>query len=241
MCIRDSPDYCGHGKFRGGLEIGMLQLVNRPGQALVIATFSGTSGLGAAATGMCGGYPRSNDVVVYAHGTNIREILDQGGHYPRDFVEMMNWIREGKLKAESVEVYTSSTPSVPCGDGDLYASSSGSRGGWGDVLERPYELVEEDVRYGWITPECARTVYGVVTDESGRVDRQASDALRAQMRQRRKERSVDFKDWWTKERQRVLSRDWPEDVYNMYADCLKYPKFHRQFFGMWQLPEDYSL
>jgi len=27
----------------------------------------------------------------------------------------------------------------------------------------------------------------------------------------------------------------------MYADCLKYPKFRREFMGMWQLPEDYRL
>jgi len=235
------PDFCGHGKFRGGLEIGMMQLVNQPGKALVIATYSGTSGLGAAATGMCGGYPRSNDVIVYAHDTNVRELMAAGGHYPRDFVEMMAMIKDGSLKVGSIEVFNGPTPSVPCKDGDLYASTSGSRGGWGDVLERPYELVEEDLKYGWITPDCARTVYGVVADKSGKVDTKESDALRKKMRERRKERSVDAKQWWKQERQTVLSKKWHEDVFAMFADNMKWAKFRKEFLGMWQLPEEYKV
>lgn len=235
------PDFCGHGKYRGGLEIGTLQMVNQPGQALVIATFSGTSGLGAGALGMCGGYPRANDVIIYAHDTNIRELVEQGGHYPRDFVEMMAWIKEGKLKAGSVEVYKGSTPSVACKDGDLFASTSGSMGGWGDVIERPYELIQNDIKNNWITVDCARTVYGAVANEEGTIDTEASDRLRDEIRNRRKERSIDAREWWQQEREVVLQKSWPEDVYNMFADNLKWEKFRREFFSMWQLPEDYSL
>ncbi len=235
------PDLCGHGKFRGGLELGMLQMINQPGQALVIATFSGSSGQGSAATGMCGGYPRSNDVIIYAHNTNIRELMENGGHYPRNFVEMMQLINDGTLKAGSVEVFNGSTPTIPMQDGDLFASTSGSRGGWGDILERRYDLIEEDLNYGWITPHCARTVYGAIAKEDGTVNKDESDKLRAEMRNRRKERSVDAKDWWKQEREIVINKQWHEDVYNMYADNCNWGKFRKEFFGMWQLPEDYSL
>ena len=61
------------------------------------------------------------------------------------------------------------------------------------------------------------------------------------MRQRRKERSVDARDWWKQERERVLAKEWHQDVNNMHADCLKYEKYRNQFMGMWQLPEDYSI
>jgi len=68
-----------------------------------------------------------------------------------------------------------------------------------------------------------------------------SEKLRQQMRNRRKESSVDAQDWWRNEREEVLRKEFSEDVRNMYADCLKYEKFRRQFMGMWQLHEDYKL
>jgi len=235
------PDMCGHGKFRGGLAIGTLQMVNQPGQALIIATFSSTAGMGGTALGMCGGYPRANDMVIYAHDTNMREKLARGEHYPRNLVEMMTWIREGKLKAGDIEVYTGSTPSIPCRDGDLFACSSGCRLGWGDVLERSYELVEHDLTNGWITRGCAETVYGVVSDETGKVNIPESDRLRQKMRDRRRERSVDARQWWEGERRIVLEKKWHEDVRDMFADLLKWEKSRRQIMGMWQLPADYKV
>jgi acetone carboxylase, alpha subunit len=235
------PDFCGHGKFRGGLGIGMLQMVNKPGRSLILNAFAATDGMGACAMGRSGGYPGTNDIVVFAHDTNIREILDNGGTYPRDFVEMNQWIREGSLHAASVESYKGPTPSIPCRDGDLFATAAGSRGGWGDVLERDYDLIEYDIKYGWITRETAETVYGARADEKGRVQREASDRLRQEMRERRRQRSVDAKDWWRRERENVLQRAWHEDIRNLYADCMKYGKFREQFTGIWQLPEDYPI
>src|SRR5687768_12641946 len=58
-------------------------------------------------------------------------------------------------------------------------------GGWGDPLERPYEDVERDLRWGKVSFEGARTAYGVVasgTKDEPVVDTEASDALRASMR-----------------------------------------------------------
>ncbi len=235
------PDYCGHGKFRGGLGLGVLQMVNEPGIFLQIATFGDTHGLGACATGRAGGYPTANNVVMYAHGTNMRELLASGNAYPTDFTEVSQWLQEGKLKAENVEVYNGSTPTIQMQDGDLYSTSAGSRGGWGDILERRYDLIEEDVKLGWMTPESVRSVYGAVVDSEGNIDVQASDDLREEMRNRRKERSIDARDWWEQERQTVLGKSWPEDVYSMFADNLKWEKSRTEFFGMWQLAEDYTL
>ena len=104
------PDLCGHGKFRGGLAVGLLQFTNKPGKSLIINAFAATDGMGGCAIGRCGGYPASNDVVIFAHGTNIREILEKGGTYPRDFVEMNQWIEEGTLKVESVDAFKGPTP-----------------------------------------------------------------------------------------------------------------------------------
>ena len=108
-------------------------------------------------------------------------------------------------------------------------------------MERDYNLVERDVHYGWVTPDEAKTVYGVVTDEEGMVRTKESDELRQMLINERKEKSVDAREWWRQEREHVLKKEWTEDVYNMFADALKWEKFRNEFMGMWQLPEDYEL
>jgi len=235
------PDYCGHGKFRGGNGIGYCQLIVEPGTSLTVATFAATGGMGRAGIGMCGGYPGVNDVVLLAHDTNMRELLDQGKAYPTDFTEIREWLKDGRLKAGSVEVYKSATPNIPCSDGDLYATASAAMGGWGDVLERDYGLIANDVRYERISRDTARMVYGVLVDEAGNVDVAASEDLRKQMRNTRKEKSIDASEWWQKERDRVVRQDFSNDVYNMYADIMKYDKFRREFTGVWQLPAEYAF
>jgi N-methylhydantoinase B len=63
-------------------------------------------------------------------------------------------------------------------------------GGWGDPLERPYDEVERDLRWGKVSFEGARRDYGVVasgTKDDPVVDVEASDALREQLRAERPE------------------------------------------------------
>ncbi len=58
-------------------------------------------------------------------------------------------------------------------------------GGWGDPLERPYDEVERDLRWGKVSFEGARTDYGVVasgTKDEPVIDEAASDTLRAERR-----------------------------------------------------------
>jgi len=234
-------NYCGHGKFRGGLGIGMCQMITDPGQSLIVAAFASSGGMGRAAHGMCGGYPGINDVLLFAHDTNLKELLREGKPYPRDFVEIREWIKEGKMKAGNVEVYKSASPNIPCQDGDLFACASTAMGGWGDPLEREYSLIETDVHYGWMTPDAVGAVYGAVVDDRGKVKVAESDELRQQMRRTRKENSEDAAAWWRKERALVLNKEFFEDVHNMYADCLSYDKFRHEFMGMWQLPDSYTL
>ncbi|MCB1301694.1 MAG: hydantoinase B/oxoprolinase family protein, partial [Tetrasphaera sp.] len=62
--------------------------------------------------------------------------------------------------------------------------------GWGDPLERPYDEVERDLRWGKVSFDGARESYGVVaggTKDDVTIDAAASDALRAEMRSARGE------------------------------------------------------
>ncbi|MFZ1374356.1 hydantoinase B/oxoprolinase family protein [Nostocoides sp.] len=58
-------------------------------------------------------------------------------------------------------------------------------GGWGDPLERPYDDVERDLRWGKVSIEGARASYGVLASGNQHeivIDTAGSDALRAQLR-----------------------------------------------------------
>jgi N-methylhydantoinase B len=67
---------------------------------------------------------------------------------------------------------------LACGDSVRIVTGCG--GGFGDPREREPELVEADVRDGYVTLEDARTVYGVVIDaETEAVDGAATTKLRA--------------------------------------------------------------
>jgi len=235
------PNYCGHGKFRSGLAIAITQLITEPGQYLITGATAFPREVGCTTTGMSGGYPGPNPVIYFAHDTNMRELLSKGLGWPTDFVEAQKWIDEGKLKVGLVEIYNGNTPNVQLKDGDIFCQAGSAQGGWGDPLERDFDLLEQDIRYGWLTADVVRDVYGAVIDKNGKVNVAESHKLRNAMRNRRKERSVPAKDWLARERGKVLKKEFGEEVRGMYADCLKYDKFKHQFTDMWQLPEDYRL
>lgn len=67
--------------------------------------------------------------------------------------------------------------------GDVVTIEAPGGGGYGDPLERDPEMVETDVADGYVTIEAARGEYGVVIDKAtGRVDGEATKALRASRR-----------------------------------------------------------
>lgn len=68
---------------------------------------------------------------------------------------------------------------VMLADGETVISVCCSGAGYGEPLERDPELVRADVAEGWITVERARDVYGVVIDELGHIDADATTSLRA--------------------------------------------------------------
>ena len=235
------PNYCGHGKFRGGLGEGMCQLIVEPGQRLIMAVFVSAAEASRGAYAPCGGYPGLIEVDCFLHDTNMKELLEKGESYPSDFVEVRQWLKEGKLKAGKVQYYAGNSPNVEVKDGDLFVTAAAAQAGWGDPLERELGLVEKDLYYGWITPDVAATVYGVASNGDGKVKVKESEELRQKMRLRRKEKSLDARDWWRQEREKVLRQDFSNDIYNLYADIVRYDKFGNQFMGMWQVPEDYRF
>jgi N-methylhydantoinase B len=58
-------------------------------------------------------------------------------------------------------------------------------GGWGDPLDRETNLVQRDVVEGKVSPEAARSDYGVVFNGDGAADPNATAKLRETIRSKR--------------------------------------------------------
>ncbi|UGS38431.1 hydantoinase B/oxoprolinase family protein [Capillimicrobium parvum] len=121
--------------------------------------------------GFCGGRPAIGNYVVIRYGTPDEEVV------PR-------W-----------------SDREPCGEDEIVFFQSGGGGGWGDSLDRDAEMVAEDVRDGYVSPEGARHDYGVCVDPvTGDVDEPATAAERARLREERREQP----DWMSLGRLRTL-------------------------------------
>ncbi len=68
---------------------------------------------------------------------------------------------------------------------DAVIVRGGGGGGFGSPLERPAEIVQDDVRQGYVSLKCARELYGVAIDaQSGELDRMETEQLRLRLRAR---------------------------------------------------------
>jgi N-methylhydantoinase B len=88
--------------------------------------------------------------------------------------------RGGTLKDDfgNAKIYT-----LALKEGDAVVLRGGGGGGFGSPLDRPASRVGEDVRQGYVTPEAARALYGVVIDPATlALDAVATEALRASLR-----------------------------------------------------------
>ncbi|HEU5464839.1 MAG TPA: hydantoinase B/oxoprolinase family protein, partial [Candidatus Binatia bacterium] len=63
------------------------------------------------------------------------------------------------------------TENRPLDAGDRVRMSTGGGGGYGDPRKRPIEVVERDVRRGFVSSESARDDYGVVFGSNGKARR----------------------------------------------------------------------
>lgn len=82
--------------------------------------------------------------------------------------------------------------------GEVYMISQGAGGGYGDPLEREPESVLRDLREGLISDWVAQDIYHVVYDEHTRsIDLEATESVRQDERQSRKQRGKPFDEFLT--------------------------------------------
>ena len=236
------PDVMVHGKYRGPVAFGIGYLVTNPGGKMTFhSTGSPTGTSPACIVGICGGYPALPSYILLLHKTNVQELIAQQIPLPRNALEARDYLACGLLTAEQMLDNVTQTPEWEVTDGDLiyYANEAGSS--WGEPLDRDPARVCADLEEGWLSPEVAQTVYGVVAQRASHewtIDVEATRQARQRLKERRKHRAVPVRDWWRNERKRVQRNSLPEMSQQMYEDCRQYETFRDAFGSFWQVAED---
>jgi N-methylhydantoinase B len=158
---RLAPDTGGAGKYRGGLS------------AEVALTL--------------GGIERA-EALVMTHGAEVPNTMGLAGGWPGSTVRQSfgrGAIKDGRAQASGKwEMFGPKPGLIDMTNRDVFAVTWQGGGGWGDPLERELEAVGRDVAAGWVSPEAAKEIYGVVM-KSGEVDIEASHERRSTIREQR--------------------------------------------------------
>jgi N-methylhydantoinase B len=125
--------------------------------------------------GMMGGYPGAGHFFNAVRDTAVVQALDQQQRLPQSVQEL----------GGHEETLINHVAGVPLPKTDVFHQITGGGAGMGDPLLRAVERVARDVREGYISVEQAAAAYGVVCDEAGEADPQASESRRAEIRAQR--------------------------------------------------------
>jgi N-methylhydantoinase B/oxoprolinase/acetone carboxylase alpha subunit len=142
------PDSAGAGRWRGGLASSRTFRVTAP-EITVNALFDRTRTHG---PGIFGGLEGASGGIF---------IQRPGDPEFRTFSEVFGTVSDSKFTR------------VPVTMGDRIVLNSAGGGGFGNPLERPRDLVEEDVRQGFISLEAAREFYGYDPEAEAASEEQA--------------------------------------------------------------------
>ncbi len=90
------------------------------------------------------------------------------------------------LKGDKVDVYGGRIGGVKVGGDDLLFVSTAGGGGYGNPYERDPELVLSDVLEEYVSIDAARRDYGVVITSRMKVDKEATEKLRTELKSKNK-------------------------------------------------------
>ncbi|MEU8726393.1 MULTISPECIES: hydantoinase B/oxoprolinase family protein [Streptomyces] len=172
---REETDSGGPGRYRGGLS-GSVAFTPYHSPAPIYQVISGSGKAVSMNRGLAGGHPGAAQEDIAVRGSDAAELLARG-ELPSTVAELGGTPEFPSNQEESL-----------LQQGDVYVMRWQGGGGYGDPVLRDPELVATDVRELKVSPDAARTVYGVVLDDSLTVDATATAACREAVRADRRNR-----------------------------------------------------
>lgn len=167
---RVARDTGGAGVFRGGLGVDTALAILHCDR-MTGGAYTNTSRV--PPRGAAGGYPGAAGAWNLVRESNLLDLLSRGEFPGSDAVS-------GEVPSMPAKV-----GSLVLHRGDVFTVVNGGGGGVGDPLLRPAAAVARDVADGYVSPEAARDVYGVVVADGGGADEEATRARRAELRRER--------------------------------------------------------
>jgi N-methylhydantoinase B len=164
------PDSGGPGEFRGGVGISAGLIPWRTPELVLVSV--GTGNKARNTPGLAGGYPAANTPLAVARGADVPGAYFAEGGQPSSSEEVLG--EREQIAAKGITVLSDTDV--------LDVILGGGGGGIGDPLRRDPERVAADVAKGRVSDEIAAGIYGVVLDEAGLVDLEATDARREEIR-----------------------------------------------------------
>ena len=197
--------------------------------------------------GMYGAYPTWPDSPSYAHGTNVKELIDARkplvhGRGPASNPDIAVNIEATELETEAQPPFV--TPE-PLQNYDLIVHPISGAQSMGDPIERDVSAIEDDLNKGWTSIRVATEIHGAVVSLNGgyTVDVAATKRRRAEIREERKRKAVPFKEWWASEREKVAAKEnMNPAVLDMWRSSIALsPDYGAELHAFWNLPDDFEF
>ena len=166
---RRAVDSGGPGTWRGGVSAESAITPWNTEKIAIRLTSSGSDHSHTA--GLVGGYPGGASIGRVKRGAMTADDWKHG-RIPQNWSDM-----------RGSDEFLPSKASFVLLPGDIFAAAPHGGGGYGDPLERDPACVSMDVANGYVSAQCAQSMYGVVLDESSlAVDLAATKEMRAALR-----------------------------------------------------------
>jgi len=242
------PDSGGYGQFRGGLGHTAVWMVYGTSDMEYSCGDAGMRSKILANHGMYGAYPAFPDRSSYAHGTNVKQLIEDQKPLVHERGDPENPTIDANITYESgnlAAVAPFVTPEL-LGNYDIIVHPVSGAQAMGDPITRDPALIEEDLNKGWTSARVAGEIAGAVVNKNGKgyeVDRTQTEAKRKSIREARKTKAVPFKEWWAKERKKVAAGENMDDaVLAMWRSSMALsPEYGAELRAFWNLPEDFTF
>lgn len=244
------PDSGGYGKYRGGLGHTVVWMIkNTPGVEYQCGCAGMRSKL-VANHGMFGAYPTWPDRGSYASDTNVKELIEARKPlvHERGDPNEPNLAKNIKARVMETNLIAPFVTPEQLHEYDIVVHPVSGAQALGDPIDRDPELVKVDLDKGWTRARVAADVHGVVAsyDEKAKewsIDEAATAAKRREVREARKQRGVPFREWWTKEREKIVAKENMADaVLTMWRTSMELsPEYGEEMRTFWNLPDDFTF
>jgi N-methylhydantoinase B len=167
---RIEPSSSGAGEMRGGQGLSSALAIRGSGQ-MAGAAFNNTAEVPPAGAG--GGYPGSATDYHIVRGSKLDELIENKAVPTADNI------------GGEVERVPSKMGALTMDEFDVFVVIDGGGPGLGDPLLRDPQKVAQDVHDGYLLEDVVARVYGVVLDDDGAVDADATERARLAIRKER--------------------------------------------------------